>query len=143
MRRPGSESATGTEAGENDESRGTWEHPGDNHHPDTAHKPPGFVQRLRQQFREVANLLSQPAPTLTPKPRRRRTTDETGRIFRMAARKIMRRATRIPAAAYAVAEIPPGIVDWLNPWQGHDTAGTNEFEHFQHRPPAKHIYPHL
>lgn len=55
----------------------------------------------------------------------------------------MRRAARIPAAAYVIGGILPGALDWLNPWQGNDTNRTNEFEHFPEPPPMRDIYPHL
>jgi hypothetical protein len=82
-----------------------------------------------------------PAPQLST--RRKRGKGETGRAFTMAARKIMRRAARIPAAAYVVATILPGNLDWLNPWQGHDMTHTNDPGHLHEPPPTQHIYPHV
>lgn len=100
---------------------------------------PRFSQNLKQMFREVVKALTGNAPAPVPKSRRR-TTDDTGRAFTAAARKILRRAVRLPAAAYAATVFLSETLDWLNPWH-HETA-TEPDENFQ-PPPQPHLYPHL
>src|SRR5664279_1180109 len=86
---------------------------------------PAFTETLKRQFREMVKAITNKTPAPEPtQPRRRR--EDTGRAaFRMAAGKIMRRAVRIPAAAYAAATYLWDTLDWLNPWQN-DTASTSE-----------------
>jgi hypothetical protein len=79
---------------------GTRHLPGDNQERKTR---PAFTETLKRQFREMMKAMTDrpPAPEAT-QPRRR--TEDTGRAaLRMAAGKIVRRAVRIPAAAYAAA----------------------------------------
>ena len=109
------------------ESCGTREPRDDNQSPATDRKTPRFVETLKEQFRELAKVLTHNA--LAPHPaQRRRRTEETGRAFRMTAGKIMGRAVRLPAAAYAAVAFLSDTLDWLNPWQGHDTANTDNID---------------
>jgi hypothetical protein len=51
-----------------------------------------------------------------PQPKKRRRTEETGRAaFKMAAKRIMRRAVTVPVIADAV-EFLSDTLDWLNPY---------------------------
>lgn len=59
----------------------------------------------------------------------------------MAAGKIMRRAVRLPSAAYAAVAFLSDTLDWLNPWHGHDTASTNEIDDDFRQTQQHHIYP--
>ena len=111
--------------------------PGDNQE----RKPrPAFTETLKRQFREMVKAITdKPRPREPTQPRRR--TEDTGRAaFRMAARKIMRRAVRIPAAAYAAATYLWDTLDWLNPWQN-DTASTSELAEDFHYCGAKSSFP--
>lgn len=70
-----------------------------------------------------------------PKRKRR---GEIGSAFRMAARKLVRRALGIPAAAYHRAALYlADTLDWLNLW--HDN-GENLTEDTQ-TGPRDHLYP--
>jgi hypothetical protein len=94
---------------------------------------PGAIKQL---FRDVRATLTPPAPAPEPKPKRRK---DTGRAFRMTAKKIMRRASRIPAAAYATATAYlSDTLDWLNLWHHHDEV--NEDIQPAH---TDYLYPHL
>jgi type IV secretory pathway TraG/TraD family ATPase VirD4 len=74
-------------------------------------------------------------------PQRRRRTEETGRAaFKMAARNIMRRTIRLPAAAYAAVAFLSDTLDWLNPWH-HDTASTSELDDDFTQTRQSDIYP--
>ena len=84
---------------------------------DDQERKQAFRETLTRQFRELVKALTACAPK--PAPRRRR-RDDTGRAFRMTARKIMRCAARLPPAAYAAPEEAWGTLDRLNPWH-HDT----------------------
>ena len=70
----------------------------------------------------------------------RKRREDTGRAFRMTARKLMRRVARIPAEVYTRATgYLAETLDWLNLWHHHD-------EHFaEDVQPAvnDHLYPHL
>lgn len=70
---------------------------------------------MRRQFRELVQCLTHRQPAPRPASRRRR-SGETGRAFRLAARKIIRGAVRLPAEAYVVPPFLFGTMDWLNPW---------------------------
>ena len=118
--------------------RGTREPPAENQSPAPDRKAPRFAETLKREFRELMKALTCKPPD--PAPARRRKTEDTGRAFAAAARNIMRRAVRLPAAAYAAAVFLSDTLDWLNPWH-HETA-TELDENFQHTAPP-HLYPHL
>jgi hypothetical protein len=60
----------------------------------------------------------------------------------MTAQKIMRRAARLPAEAYATAtSYLVGTLDWMNPW--HQPADDFEDEFTPTPAPGDHLYPHL
>ncbi len=107
-------------------------------HPDSA-RPRSLAGSIKQLFREAIKLLAEKAPEPEPKPRRKRTGEATGRAFRMTANKVMHRAARLPAEAYATATAYlTDTLDWLNPWHQHD------HDHDDSRPaPSDHLYPHL
>jgi len=94
---------------------------------------------LKRQFRELAKAIIDRAPAPEPAQRRRRGED-TGRAFRMAARKVVRRAGRIPAEAFATASAYlSDTLDWLNQWHHHDNDASEDFQPLQ----SDHLYPHL
>jgi hypothetical protein len=74
---------------------------------------------IRQLFRHVKNVLTAndaPAPEV-----KRKRREETGRAFQMTARKLVRRAVRIPAEAYVRATAYlADTFDWLNQWHHQD-----------------------
>jgi hypothetical protein len=95
---------------------------------------PGAIKQL---FRAVKNALTrndEPAPKV-----KRKRREETGRAFRMTARKLLQRVARIPTETYARATAYlADTLDWLNQWHHHD-------EHFSEdtKPAAKDdLYPH-
>lgn len=53
----------------------------------------------------------------------------------------MRRALRLPAAAYAAAFLWDTL-DWLNPWHN-ETANTGEFHEDFQPTEQNHLFPHL
>jgi hypothetical protein len=100
---------------------GTRHLPGDNQE---RKQRPAFTETLKRQFREMVKAITDTHPAPHPIQRRRRRED-TGRAFRMTARKIVRRAARIPAAATAAVAYLWDTLDWLNPWH-HDASSTDE-----------------
>lgn len=89
----------------------------------------------------MVNALTRHHPAPEPTPPRRRPEDTGRAAFRMAAGKIVRRAVRLPAAAYAAATYLRDTLDWLNLW--HDDAASSEFaDEYDQQPPAQHLYPH-
>lgn len=77
----------------------------------------------------------EPAPEM-----KRKRREETGRAFRMTARKIMRRTVRLPAEAYARATAYlADTLDWLNLWHHNDEQFTEEIQSAA----SDHLYPHL
>jgi hypothetical protein len=118
---------------------GTRHLPGD----EQERKPrPAFIETLKRQFRAAVNAITHesPAPQLV---QRRRGSEDTGRAFRMAARKAMRRAARLPAEAYASATAYlSDTLDWLNPWNNDAASGSELAEDYDQQPPAQHLYPH-
>lgn len=111
--------------------------PGDNQE----RKPagPAFTDAVKRQFRELVSAITHRAPAPEPEQRRRRGED-TGRAFRMAARKIMRRTARLPIEAYAAATgYLSDTLDWLNQWHHPDDDASEDFQPMQ----SDHLYPHL
>jgi len=77
-----------------------------------------------------------------PKPKSRRRRGDTGQAaFARAAYKIMRRAVRLPARAYARAPFLFDTLDWLNPWH-HETHNTSALDADLHRADANHLSHH-
>lgn len=92
---------------------------------------------LKQLFRDAKNVLTAndaPAPEV-----KRKRREETGRAFRMTARKLVRRAVRIPAEAYVRATAYlADTLDWLNQWHHQDDIAEDV-----QPAPSEHLYPHL
>jgi hypothetical protein len=117
-------------------SRGDGEIP--RQEPERAKTQTSFAATLKEQFRRLAQFLT-PREAPAPKPlQRRRRTEETGGGFKLAARQIMRRAVRLPAAAYAAVAYLSDTLDWLNLWHQADQLH-DDFEPSQ----PQHLYPHL
>jgi hypothetical protein len=112
--------------------------PGDNQERNPG---PTFTETLKRQFRAVMNAITNKLPAPQPVQRRRRTED-TGKAFRMTARKMMRRAARIPAAAYTATAYLWDTLDWLNPWQ-HDASTTSELDDDYQHGEQQHLSLHL
>jgi hypothetical protein len=95
---------------------------------------PGAIKQL---FRDVKIALTgkdEPAPEV-----KRKRRDETTRAFRMTAGKLVRRAVRLPAKAYAKATAYlADTLDWLNLWYDHDHIPQDV-----EPAPTEHLYPHL
>ena len=95
---------------------------------------PGAIKQL---FRAVKNALTrnhEPAPVV-----KRKRQEETGRAFRMTARKLLQRVVRFPAEAYGRATAYlSDTLDWLNQWHDYDNQMTEEVK------PAVNddLYPH-
>lgn len=114
-----------SEANANDESRGTWELPGNNHRP-VESKPSSFAAKLTQQFRELVKALTQPKPNLQATSKTKRSgKDETGRAFRMAARKVTR-CLSVPTLIVHAVDFACNTLDWLHMWQSNNTIDTAE-----------------
>lgn len=101
---------------------------------------PAFTETLKRQFREMVKAITRKPPAPEPTQPRRRTEDTGRSAFRMAARKIVRRAARLPPEAYAVATAYlSNTLDWLNEWHHHDSDVHEDFQ----PAPSDHLYPHL
>ena len=97
---------------------------------------------IREKFRQLAQSLTPcAAPAPQPTQRRRRTEEETRGGFKLAARQIMHRAARLPAAAYAAVAFLSDTLDWLNPWHN-ETASADELHEDFNATEPPHIYPH-
>src|SRR5271168_5265959 len=108
-------SCSASEAGENAESRATWERRGEDQSPATVRKTPGLATKLMRQFRELARSMTLSNDAPQPIARRRR-TGETRGGFMLAARRLFGRSSWIPPAAYAKPARLWNTLDWLNPW---------------------------
>ena len=95
---------------------------------------PGAIKQL---FRAIKNALTRNDEPVPKVKRKRR--EETGRAFRITARKLLRRVERIPTEAYARATAyMADTLDWLNQWHHHDEHLTEDL-----KPAANdHLYPH-
>lgn len=81
-----------------------------------------FAAMLKEQFRQLARSLTPHAAPAPQPTKRRRRTEETRGGFNLAARKIMRRTVRLPAAAYAAVSYLADALEWFN----HDQADMDE-----------------
>lgn len=132
-----------SEAGENAESRATWERRGEDPGPATARKPPGLGARLMRQFRELAGILTHAHDARQPITRRRR-SGETRGGFMSAARKLFHHSSRIPPAAYAKPALLWNTLDWLNPWHTESIVTAHESDAaYKDVQSQQNLYPHL
>ena len=100
---------------------------------------PAFTETLKRQFRQVMKAISEPPAAPQPVKKKRRRED-TGKAFRLTARKVMRRTARLPAEAYVAATgYLSDTLDWLNQWHHHDSGKDEDFHAHQ----GDHLYPHL
>jgi hypothetical protein len=53
----------------------------------------------------------------------------------------VRRAVRIPAAAFATTSFLSDTLDWLNPW--HNNVASQDIDDGFEQVPQEHIYPQL
>jgi len=100
---------------------------GEKREPDTGTPARALFQpgAIKQLFRAVKNALTRNLG-LAPEVKRKRRED-AGRAFRMSARKLLRRALRIPAEAYDRATTYlSDTLDWLNQWHDHDGHMTDD-----------------
>jgi len=104
-------------------------------------RPPRFREKLMGQFREVVKHLVRRSPAPQPTARRRRGEDTSRAAFRQAAKQIMRRAARLPAAAYQAVEFLSHTLDWLNPWH-HQAPDPGELEGEFGTTEQNHLSPH-
>lgn len=95
---------------------------------------------MKAQFRQLAKFILRDMPA--PAPRRRRTEDTGRAAFKLAAGKIMRRAVRLPAAAYAAAAFLSDTLDWLNPWHN-EADSADELQEDFHTTETNALFPHL
>jgi hypothetical protein len=93
-------------------------------------------------WKAVASAATRRGPEPQPKPRRRR-REESGAAFRAAAKKILRRTVRLPAAAFTAAAFLSDTLDWLNLWHGNEAAGGDELADDCHDAGPNHLSPHL
>ena len=125
-----------------------------NPRPEPERKRGNFRELLKQQFRQLAQVL-----TVKPAQRRRKKKEETRSGFMMAARRVVSNSRRLsqqfrmaaiasselaalpnPAADYAPATAYLwATLDWMNPYQP-DDSGLNEDCQLA---PQEHLYPHL
>jgi len=79
---------------------------------------PSFVGTLKRLFREAMRSLTCGAPVPKPKPQRRRKTEDTGRAFKLVARKIFRRILRMPV----IDLYTPELWQWNSPDSAYQAA---------------------
>jgi hypothetical protein len=103
-------------------SRGDSEIP--RQEPEPAKGRSSFAAMLKEQFRQLARSIIAPREAPAPQPtKRRRRKEDTGHVaFRMAAKKVVRRTVRLPAAAYAAVSYLADALEWIN----HDLADMDE-----------------
>ena len=95
---------------------------------------PGAIKQLFRDLKIALTGKDEPAPEV-----KRKRRDETARGFRMTARKLVRRAVRLPARAHAKAiGYLADTLDWLNLWHHHDPIAQDV-----EPAPDEHLYPHL
>jgi len=95
---------------------------------------------LKRQFRAVVRALTHPAPRPVPKRRRRR--EEAVGAFRLAAWKILRPITRLPAISQATAFVQDTLT-WLHLWAWNDNADKNPgLEESGSREEKNQLFPH-
>jgi hypothetical protein len=139
-RRKGNDNAS--EAGENDESRATWEQRGDNQNPSTGQKVLRFAETLKRQFSNAMKALTHRDDEPKPEARRKKGEDTTGG-FTFAARQIMSRKVSLPVAAYTTAlNFLSETLDWLNQW--HDPWHVEDdfqetYHHAEHNADSLHL----
>jgi len=102
--------------------------------PPPAHKTPGQVARLRDQFRELAKQLT--AKVLMPQPTsRKRRREEIGGGFRKAALGILRTVARITPLHFLDPTWDP--FTWLRLWEYNSTASTDLHQDTSFSPPPE------
>ena len=124
-------------------SRGNGEPSGKNPSPAPIRKITGFAETLRREFRECIKRLTEHAPGLQRKARRRR-TDETGKAFRPTAAQLFNRVTRsIFHAAHFTWREPDAIdpanlytIHAQNAYQGSQPQNNDAVVH-------QNLFPHL
>jgi hypothetical protein len=95
---------------------------------------PSLAGAIKRLFREVMHSITRRAPSPTLKAQRRRKTEETGRRFRLVARKVFRRVFRMPVTdLYA-----PELWEWNDPYVGHLPQDSQDL----HSTEANHLSPH-
>ena len=77
-------------------------------------QPRSFAGTIKQMFQDAMKVLTGKAPAPEPKPRRKRATDDTGRAFFRAARKLMRHVQRRPVIQ-TLGLHEPELWQWNNP----------------------------
>jgi hypothetical protein len=91
----------------------------------------GIAAIIKNLFRYTMRQLTHKTPAPAPTSRRRSTTEDGGRAFKIAARKIMRRVISLPPIAYLAALVSDNPLDPANPYW-HDPATSEESPaHFQ------------
>lgn len=98
-------------------------------------KPRGFAGTIKQLFRDVMKTLTGRAPVPEAKPRKKRTTDDTGRAFFRAARKFVGQIRRRPVIQ-TLGLHEPELWQWNNP----DAMYASEEFHYTE---TNHLSPHL
>jgi len=95
-----------------------------------------FGDAIRRLFREVKEALTGRDPAPKPKPRRKRTTDDTGRAFLKVARKLGRYVRRRPVIQ-TLGLHEPELWQWNDPDAMY--MASEEF----HPAETNHLSPHL
>ena len=110
--------------------------------PSAARSSRGFAASIKQLFREVKHALTASIDAVPkPKKRTRRRSGEVWAGFRMAARKIMRGVSSLPALAF-IALASDNPLDPLNPYWS-NPAVTDEKTTDIHTSEQNHLFPHL
>jgi hypothetical protein len=105
--------------------------------PADAKTPPrGIGAKLKQLFKDAMKALTGKAPAPEPKPRRKRTTDDTGRAFLRAARKFVGHIRRRPVIQ-SLGLHEPELWQWNNPDAMYQAS--EEFHYTE----TNHLSPHL
>jgi hypothetical protein len=99
-------------------------------------KPRGFAGTIKQLFRDAMKTLTGRAPVPEPKPRKKRTTDDTGGAFFRAARKFVGHIRRRPVIQ-TLGLHEPELWQWNNADVMYQAS--EEF----HCAETNHLSPHL
>jgi hypothetical protein len=100
-----------------------------------------FGDAIKRLFKQVKGALAAKEPAPEPKPRRKRSTGDTGRAFRMLVKKIVRRTARMPVVV-PMDGFFWGTFDSLNPYWDWQDGGEHDSFAEQHYPEQNHLSPH-
>jgi hypothetical protein len=100
-----------------------------------------ITEAIKKLFRETGKTFARRDVDEPQPEQRRRRNGETDRSFGPASRAILRRAIKLPSAAYAGATFLSDALDWLNLWRV-DPVATRDPDAAIHTE-TNHLFPHF